>query len=138
MPPPPSTAWMAPAFLSTSETLPYQNGWLSNSKLHDLVKECYFCNGNDDGAKELKFAPASFVCAINQKWKETLDDFTAYNNNKDIFGHVAKPFTSSGKRRTITYYYVTKLGQHPKKPQAAQTFMQEDDNSNIGRSHSVG
>jgi hypothetical protein len=33
---------------------------------------------------------------------------------------VAKPRNSSGTRQKVTYFYVTTLGQHPKKPQVAQ------------------
>jgi hypothetical protein len=34
--------------------------------------EHYFCNGNEDKAKDLKFTPTKFVRAIDQKWKKLL------------------------------------------------------------------
>jgi hypothetical protein len=68
------------------------------------VKEHYFCNGNDDKAKELKSTPTSFVHVINQKWKETLEGFTGASNSTGIFVHVAKPFASSGECQTIKNY----------------------------------
>ena len=77
MAPAPSTAWMSTAFRSTSETLRYQNGWLSDSKWHELVKELYFGNGKLDQAEESKISTTSLM--INRKWKESLDDFTASN-----------------------------------------------------------
>jgi hypothetical protein len=46
---------MSTAFLrSTSETLRYQNRWLSDSKWHELVKESYFGNGKQDQAEALQ------------------------------------------------------------------------------------
>jgi hypothetical protein len=77
MAPAPSTAWMSTAFRSTSDTLWYQNRWLSYSKWNELVKEHYFGNGKQDQAEELNFSTTSLVQAINRKWKKSLDDFTA-------------------------------------------------------------
>ncbi len=122
----PSTAWMSTAFRSTSETLRYQNRWLSDSKWHELVKEHYFADGKQDQAEELKFSTTSLVRAINRQWKESLDDFTTTSNTTGIFRHAAKPRNSSGTRRKVTYFYVTTQGQRPKKPQVAQIFEEED------------
>jgi hypothetical protein len=125
MAPAPPTAWMSTAFRRTSETLRYQNRWLSDSKWHELVKEHYFADGKQDQAEELKFSTTSLVRAINRQWKESLDDFTT-SNTTGIFRHAAKPRNSSGTRRKVTYYYVTTPGQRPKKPQVAQIFEEED------------
>ena len=89
------------------------------------MKEHYFGNGKQDQAEELKFSTTSLVRAINRKWKESLDDFTS-SNTTGIFRHAAKPRNSSGARRKVTYFYVTTPGQHPKKPQVAQIFEEED------------
>ncbi len=43
------------------------------------MKEHYFGYGKQDQAEELKFPTTSSVRAINRKWKESLDDFTASN-----------------------------------------------------------
>jgi hypothetical protein len=75
------------------------------------MKEHYFGNGKHDQAEELKFSTTSLVQAINRKWNESLDDFTA-SNTTGIFQHVAKPRNSSGTRWKVTYFYVTTPGQH--------------------------